>query len=97
MNRIVPALVATMLVGACTAHVASAYPVPPALPAETMPLPPVSSETLVWQPGDWVFTGGSYRYDAGRYIPAAGHGPNWVFGHWIGTDGNYAWVPGGWN
>ena len=91
----VTALVVAVLVSACTAQI-PAFPTPPPLPAETIPLPPVSDEPLVWQPGDWTYLDGSYHYDPGHYLPQAGHGSNWAFGHWVGTRGNYSWVPGQW-
>ncbi len=96
MRLTLPALVTLLALGACAGPVPGA-PTPPPLPAETIPLPPVSDQSLTWQPGDWVYFGGSYRYDAGRFVPAAGHGGSWIFGHWVGAQGQYAWVPGGWN
>ncbi len=96
MKILVPALAGALLIAGCAARPPS-FPVPPPLPAEVVPLPPVSDTRLIWQPGDWVFTGGSYRFDAGRYVPAAGHSPNWVYAHWaIGPQGGYVWIPGGW-
>ena len=89
-------LTALLALAACTAQVATA-PVVPALPVEAVPLPPVSDQALVWQPGDWSFFNGSYRYEGGRYIPAAGHGNSWLPGHWVlAAQGQYAYVPGGW-
>ena len=88
-------LAATLLLAACGSSPPS-YPVPPPLPAEMIPLPPVSEEALIWRPGDWLYVDGSYRYDPGRYEPRGAHGPVWVGGHWTGTRGNYAWMPGGW-
>ena len=70
---------------------------PPALPAETIPLPPVSEEELIWQPGDWAYFGGSYRYEPGHYVPRAGRRAAWAFGHWAGRSPHYVWVPGGWS
>ena len=93
---LIPALTASLLLAGCSPARVDAYPVPPPLPAEQIPLPPVSDDALVWRPGDWVFTGGSYRYDAGRYVPAAGHGNRWLFGHWTSAGGQTVWVPGGW-
>ena len=95
MRLVVPVLAALVL-AACTAQ-APGPPMPPALPAETIPLPPVSEQSLTWQPGDWVYFDGSYRYEPGHFVPAAGHGASWVFGHWVGAQGQYAWVPGSWN
>lgn len=96
MRLAAPALATALFLAACAAP-PPRVPVPPALPAEAVPLPPVSDQALIWQPGDWVYVAGSYRYDAGHYVPAAGHGNAWAFGHWIGAQGQYAWVPGGWN
>ncbi len=96
MRLSVASLATVLVLGACAAP-PPAFPVPPPLPAETLPLPPVSEQSLIWQPGDWTYFGGSYRYEPGRYVPAAGHGGTWTFGHWIGTPGQYGWVPGGWN
>ena len=89
------ALVGALLLAGCGSQLA--YPVPPELPAENIPLPPVSEQRLIWRPGDWLFVGGSYRYEPGRYVPAAGHGVNWTRGHWAGTRGNYVWVDGAWS
>ena len=74
-------------------------PVPP-LRAETQPLPPVSAQTLVWQPGDWNWTGQDYTWQPGRYVEAsvAGMQHQWVPGHW-GQDrpsAPWQWIPGHW-
>ena len=95
MKLTVPALAALVLLSACATR-APAFPTPPALPVVKIPLPPVSEVQLIWQPGDWAYSNGSYRYDSGRYVPADGHSGSWQFGHWAGTTGHYAWVPGGW-
>ena len=87
---------AAFLVLAGCATPAPSFPVPPPLPAETIPLPPVSSTQLIWHPGDWAYSGDSYRYEPGRYETLVGHGPIYVFGHWTGSVGQYAWVPGRW-
>ena len=93
-----PALAGAILLAGCAAPPAPpGYPVPPPLPAEILPLPPVSDAPLVFQPGDWVFTGGSYRYEAGHYVPAAGHSRNWMFGRWAPNGTPLpVWVPGHW-
>ncbi len=101
MKSLVPALAGALLLAGCVAAVPpSGGPVPappPPLPAESIPAPPVSDVPLMWRPGDWVFASGSYRYDAGRYVQAAGHSRNWMFGHWeMAPQGGYVWVPGGW-
>ena len=83
-----------LLLARCAAP--AAFPTPPALPAETVPLPPVSSTRLIWHPGDWDYSGGSYRYQPGRYEALDDHGGTYLFAHWAGSDGQYAWVPGSW-
>ena len=89
------ALAATLLMAGCGAAVPT-YPTAPPLPAERIPLPPVSEAPLIWHPGDWVYVGGSYRYEAGRYEPAGNHSTIWVPGHWTGSRRDYAWIPGAW-
>lgn len=94
MKLPVIALAAALLLAGCVGP--AQFPVPPPLPAEIIPLPPVSEAAIIWQPGDWAFAGGSYRYEAGRYVPAAGHGTNWMFGHWAPEGNAVVWVPGHW-
>jgi hypothetical protein len=96
MKMFVPGLATVLLLAGCGSQLPS-YPVAPPLPAETIPLPPVSEEQLIWHPGDWVYVDGSYRYEAGRYEPRGDHGALWTRGHWAGTAGNYIWVPGSWS
>jgi hypothetical protein len=92
-----PALASLALLAGCVqAAVAPAYPTPPPLPAEVLPLPPVSETPLVWEPGDWMYANGSYRYNAGQYVPAAGHSRQWVFAQWAPGPGGPVWVPGHW-
>lgn len=95
MTRHVAWLAAALVLAGCGSQMAS-YPSAPALPAETIPKPPVSEAELVWRPGDWLYVGGSYRYDPGHYEPRSDH-TLWTRGHWTGTRGNYAWVPGAWS
>ena len=96
MKILVPALAGALLVAGCVVQQPLGYTAPPPLPAEVVPLPPVSDMPLTWRPGDWVFAGGSYRYDAGRYVPAAGHSRSWVFAHWAVGPQGAVWVPGAW-
>ena len=95
MRMSVPWLAGALLLAGCGSQLPTAPSAPP-LPAETIPLPPVSEAPMVWRPGDWLYTDGSYRYDPGRYEPQAGH-TLWTPGHWTGTRGSYAWVPGAWS
>ncbi len=89
-------LTTSILLAGCTAQVPD-YPMPPPLPAETIPLPPVSEEQLIWHPGDWLYVAGSYRYEPGHYEPRGNHGALWTRGHWAGTSGHYVWLPGAWS
>jgi len=89
-----PVLAGLTLLAGCVPPPPPPFPTPPPLPAEVLPLPPVSEAPLVWQPGDWTYVDGSYRYNPGLYVPAAGHGQQWEFSHWApGPDGP-VWVPG---
>ena len=95
MKPVIPALAAILLLAACTAQLA-AFPSPPPLPTENRPLPPVSELPQVWQPGDWVYAGGSFRYEPGRYVPNTGREHAWAFGHFAGTRDAPVWVAGNW-
>ena len=90
------AALAAMALAGCSATVTASYPVAPALPPELVPLPPVTDRPLIWEPGDWVFEDGKYRFSPGHYVDRGGHPPSWVFAHWEGTPGHYLWVPGAW-
>ncbi len=96
MKLAAASLAASLLLAACGSS-SPGYPVPPPLPAESIPLPPVSEEELIWHPADWVYFDGSYRLEPGRYEPRGEHGTVWIRGHWTGTRGSYAWMPGGWS
>ena len=96
MKLTLPALASLALLAGCVQAPPPAFPVPPPLPAEVLPLPPVSETQLDWQPGDWAFVNGSYLYNPGQYVPAAGHSANWVFAHWAAVPGGPSWVPGHW-
>ena len=70
-------------------------PVPPSM-AETIPKPPVSAETLLWQPGHWDWNGSGYVWQPGEYVPAAGHGNLFQFGYWEQTPTGWLWVKPHW-
>lgn len=94
--KILTAALAAALLAGCAGRVSDAYPIPPPLPLESRPLPPVSDNLLSWRPGDWAFLSGSYRYEAGQWVEAAGHSGTWQFGHWAGPRDQAVWVPGHW-
>jgi hypothetical protein len=95
----VAALIAILLAG-CTAPptttTVDAHPPVPAPLPETMPKPPVSAEGLIWQPGHWDWTGAGYVWQAGQYVPAAGHGDLWMQGYWDHTQAGWTWQPAHW-
>ena len=72
------------------------YPPIPAPLAETVPQPPVSAESLIWQPGYWDWTGAGYTWRPGLYVPAAGHGNLWMPGYWDNSRGDWTWRPPHW-
>ena len=96
MKPAIAALALTLLAAGCGSSL-PAYPVPPPLPAESIPLPPVSEDELIWRPGDWQYVDGSYRFDPGHYEPRGSHGTLWTRGHWAGPAAHAVWVPGAWS
>ena len=72
------------------------YPPVPPPTAEIVPKPPVAAEPLLWQPGHWDWSGSSYVWVNGQYVPAAGHGNLWVQGWWSLTPAGWAWQPAHW-
>jgi hypothetical protein len=71
-------------------------PSPPAPVVETLPLPPVSPIPLVWQPGHWDWTGSSYVWTPGQFVPREGHGELWMPGFWDRTPSGWLWRPAHW-
>ncbi|HET8995938.1 MAG TPA: hypothetical protein VFN42_04660 [Acetobacteraceae bacterium] len=70
-------------------------PVPPPI-AESRPLPPVSAQALMWQPGHWDWNGSGYVWQKGQYVPGAGHGPLFQPGYWTQTPSGWSWQPAHW-
>ena len=99
-RSMLPAVVAVLLLlGGCVIqNYAPANPnpsVPPPL-VEAMPLPPVSGELQVWQPGHWNWAGNGYVWQHGAWIAREGHGTLWQDGFWSLSGGVWSWVPGHW-
>ncbi len=90
------ALLLAFLLAACTAAGSGPYPPVPAPIPEAMPLPPVAGQPLIWQPGHWDWTGASYGWTAGQYVPLAGHGRLWMREQWSQTPGGWQWQPAHW-
>jgi hypothetical protein len=92
-------LVASLLAG-CSEKQRSAdcnsYPPVPALITETMPLPPVAAEPLMWQPGHWDWSDSGFVWANGQYVPAEGHGNLWMPGWWSRGETGCAWQPPHW-
>ncbi len=97
-----PIVLATLIaLAGCTAPytVASSNPYPPPPPprAEVVPVSPVSEDQLIWRPGHWNWdNAGGYVWEAGQYVPLAGHGRSWLIGYWSNVGGNWVWVPAHW-
>ncbi len=67
---------------------------PPAIPpprVEAVPPPP--TPRVVWQPGGWHFSGGSYVWVPGHYVKRLAAYHRWIPGHW---DPGRVWVAGHW-
>ncbi len=64
----------------------------PARPVFVRPASP--GPGYVWMDGNWIWRGGRYEYENGRwYEPRAEH---WHNGHWRKVRGGWAWQPGRW-
>jgi hypothetical protein len=85
-----------LVAGCVPAAPVNPYPPVPAPLAETVPLPPVSAVPLVWQPGHWDWTGTSYAWTRGEFLPAEGHSGKWMPGWWSSTGAGWVWVPPHW-
>lgn len=93
------ALVLAGLLAGCAAQTTTTsnpHPPVPAPLAEKRPLPPVSAQELMWQPGHWNWNGSGYVWQNGEYVPAAGHGPLFQRGYWSQTPTGWQWEPAHW-
>jgi hypothetical protein len=75
------------LAGCVAAPPPSPCPAVPPLPIEVMPKPPVSATPLVWQPGQWIWTGNAYAYQQGVWAPRLGGSTTWMPGFWTMAPG----------
>jgi hypothetical protein len=75
---------------------ANSFPPVPPLITEVVPMPPVTAEPLMWQPGHWDWNGTGYVWAKGQYVPAAGHGNLWMPGWWSPTSTGWTWQPPHW-
>jgi len=99
-SHFVAALLGLTLLAGCASQstTASAPPFPPVPPPmqESIPKPPVTGESLLWQPGHWNWNGNGYVWQPGEYVPAAGHGNLFQTGYWQQTSSGWQWVPAHW-
>ncbi len=87
-----------LLLGGCvsaTREVAAPNPAPQ-IPVEIIPKPPVSEQPLIWQPGHWDWSGSTYLWREGAWVPRAGHGTQWQDGYWTNQGGSWVWLPAHW-
>lgn len=96
MRRVafVPVLCLLLLQGCAAAY--ATHPPVPQIRSEEIPLPPVSSVVLIWQPGHFDWDGTDYVWVPGEWVDRDGHGTAWRDGDWTGTDASAVWVPGHW-
>ncbi len=93
------ALLGALTLAGCTAPTGVAYnpnPPPPPVRAEIIPLPPVSEQVSIWQPGHWDWAGNGYAWREGRWVQRAGHGTTWQDGYWSNASAQWTWVPAHW-
>ena len=66
-------------------------------PTETVVVnrPPAPSPRHVWIEGDWVWRGGVYVHEPGRWV-IPDRGAVWIPGHWRSTRRGWYWIPGHW-
>jgi hypothetical protein len=93
MNRRV-FLSATLLTGLAGCVVAGPPPGRPPIPvAQYEQVPPPPRERVIWQPGEWHWTGGGYAWRPGHYVEQRAEYHHFVPGHW---DNRGEWEPGHW-
>lgn len=80
---------------ACT-PMGNPNPQPPPPRSEEIPKPPVTGESMIWQPGHWEWTGNGYAWQQGEWVKSIGHSAEWLNGHWEDQAGTWTWVPGHW-
>lgn len=90
MRRLLACACLTILVAGCVV-VQPSHPPMPAVRVEQVPPPP--TERVVWQPGEWHWTGDGYVWRPGHYVERLVVYHRFVPGHW---DGNGRWEPGHW-
>jgi hypothetical protein len=97
-NRLAAAAVVTLGLAGCATPPPNVipYPPPPAPIVEVLPKQPISAVPLIWQPGSWGWTGASYAWTQGMWVPQEGHGQLWQPGFWSHTPTGWIWVPAHW-
>ncbi len=98
LRRAAAMLAAGLVLAGCVAAPPAAPPYPPVPPVrpETLPKPPVSEAPLIWEPGHWDWSGTTYNWQAGAWVPRAGHGTMWQDGYWEKKGDTWSWLPGHW-
>ncbi len=99
-RRLAPLVVVLLLLAGCVSITRrqDVNPYPPAPPdrTEIAPLPPVSEDPVIWQPGHWDWIGNAFTWRDGRWVGRAGHGSMWQTGYWSNTTGTWLWMPAHW-
>jgi WXXGXW repeat (2 copies) len=70
---------------------------PPPPQSELVPPPSPGMGPVVWQPGHWRFSGNSWAWQPGQYVPPPPGQTTWIPGRWAQqSTGGWAWVEGHW-
>ena len=99
MRRTAPFLTVLLVsasLTACAITPANPNPDVPPLPPETVALPPVTDQPIIWQPAHWDWTGNGYVLQPGMYVPLTGHSNQWLPAHWALVGGTWVWQPAHW-
>ena len=82
-----------LVVAGCTAPRPTHPPIPP-YRTEQVPLPPVSSAVVVWQPGHFDWNGADYAWVPGEWVERKS--TTWLDGYWDEAGSTPVWVPAHW-
>ena len=97
MSRALPLVLfaTTLALAGCYGGENPNPPVPSAK-AETVPLPPVSGNPQIWEPGHWDWNGHGYDWIAGQWVARGEHSTMWQPGYWARINGTWTWQVGHW-
>jgi len=68
---------------------------PPPSRVEEIPPPPASTG-VAWQAGHWSWSGDTWLWNPGRYVPTEPSYTAWEPGRWVQQPQGWVWVEGHW-